>query len=490
MVYSFKDWDAGKLPPKGWDCADAVADGWTKSDIDNFMRSTVREWTPPAPAPSENPSPRDANEPVQQMRSNDNAQPAEVVQIKTRKVHKADDGWMAQLVENEDGKPKPGASKNWRLFLENHPEMRGVFAYDKFRRKVYIDRQPPWEDDGFQPRPISDTDIAEATMWLESFYMSPKPSSLAPVIDVVANAFAYDDLTEYLEGLKWDGASRVAGFMTEYLGAEDSDYSRIVSKRWLISSIARALQPGCKVDTMPILEGKQGARKSSVLPALYGRQFFTDELSDIGSKDAMMEMQGVWCIEIAEMHRFSQSETNNVKKFVTRQTDRFRPPYGRNIIEAPRRAVMVGTINPEGNAYLRDSTGARRFWPVTVGKIDIEAVERDRDQIWAEALTLYRAGEQWWLTQEEEDFAKIEQEIRTDIDVWTGPIKDAIHGKTKIDQSEVLRAIGVLTKDADWRHSGRVGRVMKHLGWIAKREGTDGISYVSPDAMNFDSADW
>ncbi|UPK31797.1 hypothetical protein IVB18_26060 [Bradyrhizobium sp. 186] len=480
-------------PPKGWDAADAIRDGWDKPRLDQFMRETVRPWTPPQPParPVEKPAPvagpvaAAPARPVVEARTVQQEQPATVTDIRTRRTVAADENWMLNLVCNDKGAVKPGATKNWALFLENHPETAGVFAWDEFKLRVMLMRRPPWErEQSWTPRVVQDRDYSEAVMWLEARQMSPKASNIAAVIQTIAERAGFDRLREYLEGVKWDNRPRVGKWLSYYMGVEDTPYARTVGMRWLISGVARGLQPGCKVDTMPILEGPQGARKSTALRFLYGDDFFTDGLSDIGGKDAKMEMQGVWGLEVAEMHKFSAAEVNEVKKFLTQQTDRFRPPYGRAVIEAPRRVVLNGTINPEGNAYLRDPTGARRFWPVTVGSIDTDAIALDRDQLWAEAVALYRANTPWWVQEEELAAVELEQEKRTDVDVWTDKIGPLIKGQSSIAQIDIFSHLGIPMKDADYRHAGRVGRIMKKLGWTVgrdRRDNEDRVTFYAPD---------
>lgn len=485
---------AGK--PDGWDAADAIdGDGWSKDQLDAYMRQTVKPFNRPAEVRGEGrtpdpppQSPAGPSNAIPQARTvtQEQSEPATVTHIRTRQTVAADDGWKLELVFSDEGKVKPGVSKNWALFLENHPETCGVFAFDAFKHRIMLMRRPPWEpvSASWEPRTLKDSDYSEAVMWLEARYMTPKASNIAPVIGTVAERSSFDRLREYLEALEWDRKPRVARFVNEYLGVNGDSYGPVVGEKWLLSSVARGLKPGCKVDTMPILEGPQGALKSSSLKALYGAEFFTDELSDIGSKDAMMEMQGVWCIEIAEMHRFSASETNAVKKFLTRQIDRYRPPYGRSVIEAPRRVVLNGTINPEGNAYLRDPTGARRFWPMEVGKISVDKIARDRDQLWAEAVVMFKAGAQWWLGRDQEATAAVEQEKRTDVDVWTGIVAAMLKTRTSIAQDEIFQALDIPKKDRDIRHGSRVGRIMKKLGWVYHRDRKDGQDRVVFKSMN------
>ena len=206
-----------------------------------------------------------------------------------------------------------------------------------------------------------------------------------------------------------------------YLGAEDTPLNRAFGSRWMISAVARIMQPGAKVDHMLILEGPQGAKKSSALKVLAGAEWFTDELAEIGSKDAAQQMRGIWIIEIAELDAIGRAEVSRIKAFLTRTTDRYRPPYERYVVEVPRQCVFAGSVNPD--TYLRDETGNRRFWPVRCGRIDLDALRRDRDQLWAEAVARYREGAIWWLDEPELIAeVKAEQDQRYHADAWDSRI--------------------------------------------------------------------
>ena len=189
----------------------------------------------------------------------------------------------------------------------------------------------------------------------------------------------------------------------------------------MISAVARIMQPGAKVDHMLILEGPQGTKKSSALKALAGADWFTDELAEIGSKDAAQQMRGIWIIEIAELDAISRAEVSRIKAFLSRTRDRYRPPYERYVVEVPRQCVFAGSVNPD--TYLRDETGNRRFWLVRCGVINLDALSRDRDQLWAEAVARYRDGTIWWLGETEliAD-AKAEQDRRYHSDAWDSRI--------------------------------------------------------------------
>lgn len=190
-----------------------------------------------------------------------------------------------------------------------------------------------------------------------------------------------------------------------------------------MSAVVRVFVPGAKADCALILEGPQGIKKSTALSVM-AQPWFTDRLSDLGSKDAAMETKGVWIIEIAELDTMSRAEVSAIKAFMSRTHDRFRPPYGKRLVDLPRQCVFAGSINPEGG-YLKDATGGRRFWPVLCGQIDIDGLARDRDQLWAEARDRYRKGEPWWLeTPELNACASEEQADRYHGDAWEEVIRD------------------------------------------------------------------
>jgi predicted P-loop ATPase len=216
------------------------------------------------------------------------------------------------------------------------------------------------------------------------------------------------------------------------------------------------------------LEGAQGTLKSTALKTL-GQPWFTDEIADLGSKDAAMQVRGVWIIEIAELDAMSRSDIAKVKAFVSRSTDRYRPSYGMHVIEAPRESVFVGTVNHD--SYLKDETGGRRFWPVKCGVVNIDALKRDRDQLWAEAVVRYRNGETWWLDSSELTMAAAEeQRERFDGDPWEPQIARWIDDHEGVTIDQILRdCITKPLKDCTQADKNRVGRVLRTLGWLKRR---------------------
>jgi predicted P-loop ATPase len=301
-------------------------------------------------------------------------------------------------------------------------------------------------------------------------------------MEVVAREHSFHPVKDYFEALRWDGVPRLEQWPITYLMVDDSAYVRAIAPRFLISAVARIYSPGAKVDHILVLEGPQGRKKKSqTVEALAPKpEWFTDNLSNVASKDAKLEVAGVLLVEIPEMEAIIRSTSSAMKKFITHRSDRFRPPYGRNVITWKRQCVFVGTINPiPGEGYLKDPTGARRFWPVMCGKeTDLEGLKRDRDQLWAEAVHQFKAGTPWWLeTPELEALATVAQEERFARDDWEMPIRAWLGDRTEVTVTEVLKdALGL-----SQTHSGeiRVVRILKRrLGFKQCRPRDGANRYV------------
>jgi len=260
------------------------------------------------------------------------------------------------------------------------PEWGGVLAFNEFGFGTVALKPTPW---GVVPKgEWTDHEDRLAAEWLQKQGILVSVEVAGQAVQTAARDRPFHPVKTYLQGLHWDGTERVDRWLSRYLGTDDTEYSRAVGSRWLTSAVARIFRPGAKADCCLILEGPQGIRKSTALRTLAG-EYFTDELADLGSKDAAMQTRGVWIIELSELDSLSHSEVARIKAFMSRTTDRFRPPYGMRLVESPRQCVFAGTVNH--SAYLRDETGGRRFWPIACGRIDVDALARDRDQLWAEA---------------------------------------------------------------------------------------------------------
>jgi predicted P-loop ATPase len=363
---------------------------------------------------------------------------------------------------------KPSSLWNVQLYLENHPALKGMFYYDDFKDAMIMTRGLPGDERLRYPCAVTDHDEFALTAWLnKEGQFTIQSSTIGSAIREVAFRNSKNPLKAWLDGLEWDGHDRLETWLAKYAGVDDNPYSRTVGRKFMISAAARALTPGVKCDTMLIAEGPQGLKKSSLFRALCGSEYFSDQIGEIRNKESQELIQGRWIVEVPEMDKFSRMEANAVKDFLARQEDRYRPPYGRNVISRDRRCVFVGTINPiEGQGYVRDPTGARRFWPVLCTKIDLNGVRLDRDQLWAEAVHRWKMGETWWIDDDEVHLVKMEQEDRMEDDVWEPRISEwlAEADRNGFSAAEVLSgAIGMPTERQDQRSKNRIAAILTKL---------------------------
>jgi predicted P-loop ATPase len=329
--------------------------------------------------------------------------------------------WFGRLRQDLAGAPERNEA-NVIIALSSDPAFAGVLAFDEFAQEVIARRPLPWDDaHATFPRPWEDADDVRAAEWLQLRGINVAPLVVGRSVGAVAREIRIHPVRDWLDTLTWDGTPRIETWTSTYLGAAPTPFHHTIGALWLISAVARIYRPGVKADHMLILEGPQGARKSTALKVLAGEDWFTDELPELGSKDAAIHMQGIWIVEIAELDAIGRAEVSRIKAFLTRTTDRFRPPYGRYTVEVPRQCIFAGTVNPD--TYLRDETGNRRFWPLRCGTIDIAALARDREQLWAEAVHNFREGAIWWIDDAELlAAASTEQEARYQGDAWDARI--------------------------------------------------------------------
>ena len=246
--------------------------------------------------------------------------------------------------------------------LRNDKAWAGLLAWDMLSQGIVCRKPPAWDTcDRPAPDPNDksgawrESDAIRLQAWLArhyALYVSPRQAYEAALI--CAEAARFDPIREYLERLTWDGVQRVDTWTHVHLGSPDDQYHRLVGRLLLIGSVARAMRPGCKLDTMPVLEGDQALKKSTAIEALYSAQWTSDTPLEMGSKDRFVGLRGIWCHEMAELDSFGKADANRIKTFLSSKVDDFRPPYAQTNVKVPRRAVMVGTVNPSALGYLRD----------------------------------------------------------------------------------------------------------------------------------------
>jgi len=380
-----------------------------------------------------------------------------------KKVQEQADRAALDLILDDKGRPQQDVA-NAIMVLTHDPAFRGVFSYNTFSQKRFVNKPVPGEKmAGTFPRPLEDHDYTSVQVYLNyaGFPTIAKGEVLAAVRKVCRDN-SFNPQRDYLCGVDWDGTVRLPSMLPTYFSAEPSEYVATAGCKWMISGAARGLQPGCKADYMLVLEGPQGLKKSTALATLAGAEWFSDCLTDMFSKDASMQLNGHWIIEIAEMEAMTR-RPEMAKAFLTRQVEKYRPPFERENVQVPRRCIFAGTTNRKD--WQPDETGGRRFWPVKVGKIDLEGLARDRDQLWAEAVARYRRGEKWYMEGEVEQIALKEASARRPEDPWRSDIADIIEGLPEVTTKAILSQLGIPPSDMTPALSKRVAKELTSLGW-------------------------
>ncbi|WP_236000276.1 VapE domain-containing protein [Bradyrhizobium uaiense] len=316
---------------------------------------------------------------------------------------------VISTVTNDNGKNT--LIETVRMLHNNLP-----IAFDEFTQTISAINELAWDKTSSYPRQWTETDTIHCQLYVQACSIKPGKDTVHDAVRIIADKHKKHQVRDYLNALQWDGIERLPLLATRYFGTEQTLYTCAVGVKFMIGAVARIMKPGCKMDNAVILEGAQGKLKSSSIAALAGSDWFTDELPDLQTKDAAIQLTGKWIIEVSELSALKRSDVETIKKFMSRSNDRYRAPYEKIASDHLRQSVFVATTNDE--QYLKDQTGNRRFWPLACGTIDVEAIKRDRDQLWAEALARYRNGERWWFDASEEHLARAEQEQRREVDPW------------------------------------------------------------------------
>ena len=407
----------------------------------------------------------------------------------TRPPIKLEGDWRDKLICDEKGKLIKGSLTNAQKFLEHHDDFAGVFKLNEFQKEIYVASCPKWESQGyFRPHRITDTDITNGSAWLENYGISCDPARAIKAIATVAENNSFHPAREYFDGLQWDGVERLKSWLTFYMGAEgdDPDYLSFIGIKWLTAAVKRVYEAGCKFDHVLVMEGAQGRGKSTALEymATFGdieEAYFTDniKISDIQNKDTILLLQGSIIVELAELAGFNKKDDEEIKGWVTLKVDRCRKPYERTVTIFPRQFVLAATTNSYD--YLKDPTGNRRYWCFKSSAVDLAAIKKDRKQLWAEAVRLYKSGLYIGPTEDEMRLAEFAQEKRRSIDSWEDAVLKAaedvsVMGLGMFDTNDIFDKLSIIFRDRDQKSQRRITSILQQAGYVSVTKNVKGAS--------------
>jgi len=376
------------------------------------------------------------------------------------------------------GRMKPVVA-NAILMLEHAPAFRGL-CWDEFASKIVIRGESPLPTGEWDEH--HDTRLAA---WMQHQGLLVGKHLAYDAAEEIAKRRPFHPVREYLDSLVWDGEPRCDLWLSDYCEVDNTEFVQAVGAKWLIGAVARVYRPGCKMDNVLIFQGPEGMLKSGAFEVM-GREWFSDNMPDLDdSKESAHHVAGVWIIELAELSSMRAAAQEQVWAFISRKTDRYRRPYGHHVIKQPRQCVLAGTTNKD--VLLKGDENQRRFWPVTVrNKIELGRLRDMRDQLWAEAVCRFRAGEPWWLqTDALVKAAKEETERRRLHEEWAAPTVEYLVGHDETTVTECLhKALGLSPNQCDRGKEMRMADTLRELGWTraqVRRHGVRLWVYVRPD---------
>jgi len=346
----------------------------------------------------------------------------------TEDEEEPDTSWLEKM--DVDGKGNYRSTiNNVKLILDNDPNLKGRFALNKFENREVALKDLPWREVDPKLPYLTDKDDSGVRHYMESVYDITGVQKITDAFSLTLENNSFHPIRDYLKGLEWDGQERLDSLFIDYLGAEDCKYTRAVTRKAIVAAVARVFVPGIKFDNVICFSGKQGEGKSTLIRKL-GRGWYSDSFGTVQGKEAYEQIQGVWLVEIAELAGLKKAEAEAIKHFMSKQVDRFRVAYGKRVENFPRQCIFFATTNDWD--FLNDPTGNRRFWPVATKqqaptKIvfdDGDLDDYEIDQIWAEAVALFRGGERLFLSAEMEKEALSRQKEHSVIDERTGVVQE------------------------------------------------------------------
>jgi len=357
-----------------------------------------------------------------------------------------------------------------KLCVKNE-NLHTLFYFNLFSKKIEIIGDCPWGGQG----DITDMDLIQMKYYISVIDNKEYPINIIhEALLIQAMEQKYHPIKDYLNSLEWDRVTRIRDWLVEICGAERSMYIEDISEIMLCAAVARIFNPGCKFDYMGILEGGQGIGKTTLLQILGGKWYINAHISSSESKKDLVDlMRKAWIIEISELSGFKKAAIEDIKNFISNDTDRVRMPYARNSEDFPRHNIFIGTHNPSGdNQYLKDDTGNRRFWPVDCDKVNIEKAKEWKDQLWAEAIVKYNSGIDLYLTNNESlDMLKNYHGDRELYNPWDCMLDEYIINKDCVFNKTILRDVfhldvGKMSYLEMQSKSTAIGKYMKKEGWV------------------------
>lgn len=387
------------------------------------------------------------------------------------------DSWKKNLELSEKGGVRSSIG-NIRLILENDPALKGCIAWDEMDNMIAVRSDLPWRKaNDRRGRTWLNSDDANLRLYMEQTYTITGREKILDGVETTAQAHKFHPVRDFITAAEWDGVERVDTLLVKYLGAEDTPYTRAVTRKTLVGAVARVFHPGVQFDYMLTLQGKQGIGKSTFIARLADK-WYSDSFSTVTGKEAYEQVRRAWIVEVGELAGMKKAEAEQIKLFISKKEDQYRPAYGRQVEVYPRQCIFIGTTNEV--EFLRDATGNRRFWIVTTPNSDSRADFRTEltsevvHQIWAEAYHYYKQGETLYLDAETE---RVAAEIQADFaekDDRVGPVYRYLHRALPEDWAE----LDLYARRA-WLESDAVGtvpreKVCRMEVWCEVFDGTPG----------------
>ena len=431
----------------------------------------------------------------------------------------ASSDWQQKLKITEKG-ALAQTIENVVIILRHDPELAGRLALNEMDHNIVAQKSLPWREVRTASQ-WTDTDDAALRYYLERIYGITGKDRIFDATNVIASENKFHPVRDYLNTCTWDGVPRVETLLIDYLGADDSEYTRAVTKKTLAAAVARVFTPGCKFDYMLTLRGRQGMGKSTLIAKL-GGEWFSDSFTTVQGKEAYEQVIGVWIMEVGELAGMRKAEEEATKLYVSKQVDRFRPAYGRRTQEFPRQCIFIGTTNEQ--QFLRDSTGNRRFWIVDTPNDPTRDLWDDLTPamirlIWGEAIEIFRKGETLFLPPELEAQARQVQRAYEEENPKTGLVAEYLdrllpedwEGKDtydrrawlestaegtvqrtmvcnmeiwaealggnpeRLDRRDIKEISSIMASLPEWRHSGGLTKTIRPYGrqrYYERREGS------------------